>query len=200
MITKIPEGQICQQFDPKMHLQLEVLKNHNATQNATPSCVAPAYVYIEGTHGKKFLCDYHYHYEVYMTHSGYVKVGENIQEFVIDERERVKETFAKNITSTETFGKKCSLLNSFNPGFGCVSDAFVKVNPTGIVLGKVNFTAIKDRNNISQSIFYCNFHFRREYFRYLSNGIVYEDYHQILDERYRMTMTVAEEASKLKYV
>jgi hypothetical protein len=135
-----------------------------------------------------------------MTHSGYVKVGENIQEFVIDEREIVKETFAKNITSTETFGKKCSLLNSFNPGFGCISDAFVKVNPTGIVPGKVNFTAIKDGNNISQSIFYCNFHFRREYFRYLSNGIVYEDYHQILDERYRMTMTVAEEASNLKYV
>jgi len=200
MIKTIPHGQICQQFDTKMHLQNSVLEYHNTTQNATPSCIAPAYVYIEGTHGKKFLCDYHYHYEVYMTHIGYVKVGENIQEFIIDERERVKETFAKNVTSIETFDKKCSLLNSFNLGFGCIGDAFVKVVPTAIVPKRINFTVIKDKNNISQDIFYCNFHFRREYFRYLSNGIVYEDFHKVVDERYRMTSTIAEEALKLKYV
>jgi hypothetical protein len=214
MITSIPKGQICQQFDAKMHLPLSILEVQKVTQNATVSCAAPAFVYIEGTHGKKFLCDYHYYYEVHMVKNGYLKPGENIQEFIIDETERVKETFAKNVTTTETLGKRCSLINSYNKSVGCVADAFVKVNPTKLVVGKINWTAIKDMNNISESIFYCNFHFRREYYRYYSNGVIYEDYHQILDERYRMSLTpseesltitfkpltLAEEAAKLKYV
>ena len=29
---------------------------------------------------------------------------------------------------------------------------------------------------------------------------LYEDYHKVLDERYRMTMTLAEEAARLTYV
>ncbi len=202
MITSIPKGQICQSFDPKMHVQKEVLEYHNATINGSMSCVAPAYVYIEGIHGKKFLCDYHYHYEIYMTKSGYSNENnswENVHQYMVDERERVKETFAKNVTTTETLGQKCSLLNSFNKTFGCTADAFVKVTPIQIVPNKINWTVI-DRNNISQSLFYCSFHFRREYYRYSSNGTVYEDFHQIVDERSRMTMTIAEQAAKLTYV
>jgi hypothetical protein len=203
MITRIPEGQICQSFDPKMHLSNEILERQGVTQNASVSCVAPAYVYIEGIHGKKFLCDYHYHYERYMTQNGYSKPNiswKNIQEFVIDERERVKETFAKDVTTTETSGHKCSLINSYDKRFGCTADALVKVIPTGLVPNKINFTAIKDKNNISESIFYCNFHFRREYHRYCSNGVIYENFHKIIDERYRMTFTLANEALNLTYV
>ena len=200
MITSIPKGQICQQFDAKMHLQPSILETHKVTENATTSCVAPAFVYIEGTHGKKFLCDYHYYYEVHMIKSGYLKPGENIQEFIIDETERVKETFAKNVKTTETLGHKCSMFNSYKTTTGCVADAFVKVIPTKLVVGKINFTAIKDKNNISESIFYCNFHFRREYYRYYSNGVVYEDFHKVVDERSRMTFTLAKEAENLKYV
>lgn len=203
MITKIPEGQICQAFDPKMNLNTTILKAQNVTENANTSCLTPAFVYIEGTHGKKFLCDYHYHYEVYMTRQGYSDPNsswEDIQQFIIDERERVKETFAKNVTTTETLGHKCSLLNSYDKRYGCTADAFVKVIPTGIVPNKINFTVIKDRNNISQDIFYCNFHFRREYHRYYNNGIVYEDFHKIVDERSRMNFTLAEEALNLNYV
>jgi hypothetical protein len=203
MITKIPEGQICQAFDPKMNLHTSILKSQRVSENANTSCLAPAYVYIEGTHGKKFLCDYHYHYEVYMTSQGYSDPSsswKDIQKFIIDERERVKETFAKNVTTTETVGQKCSLVNSYNITTGCVADAFVKVNPIKLVVGKINFTAIKDLSNISNSIFYCNFHFRREYFRYYNNGVVYEDFHNVLDERYRMNITIAEEATNLKYV
>jgi hypothetical protein len=202
MITKIPEGQVCEAFDARMIMPLSVLDGDNATENLNVSCLAPAFVYIEGTHGKKFLCDYHYHYEVYMTNSGYSDPNENIQKYIIDERERVKETFAKNVITTETIGKKCSLVNNFNPGAGsgCISDAFVKVTPIKLVVGKLNFTHIKDRNNISESIFYCNFHFRKIYYRYYSNGIIYEDFHKILDERSRIKFTIAEESLKVKYV
>jgi len=203
MITSIPEGQICQSFDPKLILHPSVLKEQNANENASVSCVAPAYVYIEGTHGKKFLCDYHYHYEIYMTKQGHSEPNnswENVQKFIIDEREKVKETFAKNVTTTETLGHKCSLINSYNPSTGCTADALVKVIPTKIIFGKINWTEIKDRNNISEGIFYCNFHFRRTYYRCLSNGTVYEDFHQVIDERSRMNFTLAEEGSNLKYV
>lgn len=203
MITTIPQGQICQSFDPKMNLHPDVLKAHKVTQNANSSCLSQAYVYVEGKHGKKFLCDYHYYYELYMNKHGYSAPGsswEDIQQFIIDETEKVKETFAKNITSTETLGQKCSLINSFNKSHGCSADAFVKVNPTKMVSGKINFTVFKDWKDISKDIFYCNFHFRREYNRYYNNGVVYEDYHKILDERSRMTFTLAEEAAKLTYV
>jgi hypothetical protein len=203
MITKIPESQICQAFDPKMNLSTSSLKRHNTGINASTSCVTPAFVYIEGSHGKKFLCDYHYYYEVYMTRTGYSSPEhpwQNIQQFILDETERVKDTFAKNVTTTETLGHKCSLINSYDRRLGCTSDAFVKVIPTKIVEGRINFTVIKDGNNISQEIFYCNFHFRREYNRYYNNGIIYEDFHKIVDERSRMTITLAEEAANLTYV
>ena len=54
--------------------------------------------------------------------------------------------------------------------------------------------------NISKDIFYCNFHFRRTYARYINNGVVFEDYVKVLDERYRMTMTLGEEANSLTYI
>lgn len=203
MISTIPKDQICQAFDPKMNLPHTSLKAHRTGINANTSCTVPAFVYIEGSHGKKFLCDYHYYYEVYMTRTGYSSPNspwENIQQFIIDETEKVKETFAKDITTTETVGHKCSLINSYNRTLGCTSDAFVKVMPTKIVEGRINFTVIKDEKNISEPIFYCNFHFRREYNRYYNNGIVYEDYHKIIDERSRMTITLSEEAANLTYV
>jgi hypothetical protein len=203
MIISIPENQICQAFDPKMNFPPSVLEMHGAKENANSSCAVPAFVYIDGSHGKKFLCDYHYHYELYMSRQGYSHPNspwQNIAQYVIDERERVKETFAKNVTSTETLGHKCSLINSYNTNTGCTADAFVKVNPIKLAVGKINFTNFKDSNNISQDIFYCNFHFRRESNRYYNNGVVYEDFHKIIDERYRMKITIAEEALSLTYV
>jgi hypothetical protein len=197
MITRIPEGQICQAFDPKIHMSQEKLKGYNTTEQASVSCVSPAYVYIEGIHGKKFLCDYHYYYEGFMTYPG-KRVGKDswkeIQEYMVDERERVKETFAKDVTTTETLGHRCSVLNSSNKDIQCVSDAFVKVNPIAWAPGKINFTVIADWNNFSKDIFYCNFHYRKFYYRNYNSGIVYEDFHKIVDERFRMTQTIAEQA------
>lgn len=204
MITRIPEGQICQAFDPRMIRPEEALREHNAKEQPNTSCLAPAYVYVDGKHGKRFLCDSHYYYELYMNRQSYSAPGHSwkeIHKFIIDETERVKETFAKNIISTETLGHKCSLVNYFNKGGpGCTADALVKVNPIKVALGKISFISTLNRNDISADIFYCNFHFRRTYYRFVSNGLVFEEYNRVLDERYRMTMTLAEEAARLTYV
>lgn len=190
MITKIPEGQICQAFDPMMFLPEKTLHIIDVTKNANTSCVAPAFVYIEGSHGKKFLCDFHYYYEVNMTRdSSYKPRGESwedIQEYIIDERERIKETFAKDVTTKITLGKKCHI--GKGSSLECVAEALVAVS--------------SKQQNIKNfwGAFYCNYHFRKNYYRFYSNGVIYEDIYDILDERYRMTMTIAEESLNVKAV
>ena len=204
MILSIPEGQICQAFDPRMIMTNEVLRSHRAEIQPNTSCVVPAYVYVEGKHGKRFLCDTHYYYELYMNSQSYSAPGHSWKEiahFIIDDTERVKETFAKNITSTETLGHVCCLTNYYNKGgIGCTADALVKINVMRLPIGKVNFISTLDPDNISKDLFYCNFHFRRTYARYINNGVVFEDYFKVLDERYRMTMTLDEEAKRLTYL
>jgi hypothetical protein len=190
MITSIPEGQMCQAFDPMMFLPEKTLHIIDVTQNANTSCVAPAFVYIEGSHGKKFLCDFHYYYEVNMTRdSGYRARGESwqdIQQYIVDEREKIKETFAKDVTTKITLGKKCHIGN--RSSLKCDAEAFVLVTRKS-----QNFKG-------GGSTLYCNYHFRKNYYRFYSNGVVYEDLHDILDERYRMTMTIAEESLNIKAV
>lgn len=203
MITSIPDGQTCEAFDPMMFLPEKTLNIIGAKQNANPSCVAPAFVYIEGTHGKKFLCDYHYYYEMNMTRTrGNPNIGspwESIQELIVDERERVKETFAKNVTTTLTLGHNCSIYSTHNPSLICTAEAFVHVKPKNKVDGEINFTYTRTLNE-KDGVFYCNFHFRKNYYRYYSNGVIYEDVHYILDERSRMTQSIAEESSSLQCV
>jgi len=200
---KIPEEQVCQAFDPMMFLPEKTLNILGASENANPSCVAPAFVYIEGTHGKKFLCDYHYYYEMNMTrtraNSHLGTPWESIQEFMIDERERVKDTFAKNVETRMTVGHNCHIFSTHKPSLVCTAEAFVNVKPKHKVDGKINFTYTRNFNE-KDGVFYCNFHFRKNYYRYYSNGVVYEDVHEIIDERSRMTQTIAEEAASLKCV
>jgi hypothetical protein len=89
---------------------------------------------------------------------------------VIDERDKIKETFSKNTTTNETLNNYC----------WCKKQAFVKI---------IN----KEIGSIS---FFCNFHFRKFYYRNYSNYVIFEDIYQILDERYKMTMSVIEEAEQ----
>jgi hypothetical protein len=189
MITSIPRGQICQAFDPMMFLPEKTLNIIGIGQNANPSCVAPAFVYIDGAHGKKFLCDFHYYYEVNMTRDSSYKTRadawEDIQQYKIDEREKIKETFAKNVTTSLTLGKKCSL--GAGTSCECDAEALVRISKKG------------SDPNIHGS-FYCNFHFRKNYYRVYSNGLVYENIYDILDERYRMTFTINEESLNLKAI
>lgn len=204
MITRIPEGQICQAFDPRMFQDNETLIRHNVSEQPNLSCLVPAYVYVDGVHGKKFLCDLHYAYEIRMTKESYSESRiswEEIQKFIIDERERVKETFAKNITTTETLGHKCSLINCYNINEkGCQADALVKLNVIEIPTKTLNWIQTYNPNNPNQDYFYCNFHFRRTYMRYLNNGVILENYFKVVDERCRMEMTIAEEAERLVYM
>jgi hypothetical protein len=190
MIASIPNGQICQAFDPMMIMPEKTLHITLSLKKPSTSCVAQAYVYIEGTHGKKFLCDYHYHYEKFngnyldYDENGLIDKRENV---LIDEREKVKETFAKNISTTETMGKYCFVGSNrgrtTTTANDCAAEAFVKTT---------------DKNG--NFMFFCNFHFRKIYYRYASNGSNYEDFYDILDERYRMTSTILEESLNLKCI
>lgn len=191
MIKNIPENQTCQAFDAMMIMPEKTAHITRFLKIPSTSCVAPAYVYIEGTHGNKFLCDYHYHYEKfngnyidYADDKGLIDKRETV---LIDERERVKETFAKNIKSTETLGNTCFVGSdngrTTNTANECIAEAFVVAT---------------DKNG--KSVFYCNFHFRKTYYRYYSNESKYEDFYDILDERYRMTSTIIEESLNLKCI
>lgn len=189
MITKIPEGQVCQAFDPMMFLPEKTIHIIEGDRNANTSCVAPAYVYIEGTHGKKFLCDFHYYYEVNMTRdSGYVPRRESwqdIQEYIVDEREKVKETFAKDVATNKTLGRLCHV--GAGTSLPCNAEAFL-------------FVRKKEQRFNNSGAFYCNYHFRKNYYRFYSNGVVYEDIYEVVDERYRMTVSIAEESVNIKAV
>lgn len=185
-ITNIPKDQLCQAFDPMMFLPEKTSSIIDDTRLANKSCFAPAYVYIEGSHGKRFLCDYHYHYEKNMTMGSKPLSWPNIAKIVIDERERIKETFMKNVTTTETINAKCSIVSTHNLEEKCAADAFVKVK--------------MKNSNENNFIFYCNFHFRKNYYRYYSNNVVYENIYDIVDERYRMIDSIVEESEKINLV
>lgn len=169
-MTSIPEDQQCQAFDPIMILQektYRIIENH---MTANTSCFAPASVFIDGIHGTRYLCDYHYQYEKDITMNRTPRLWPSIANKVIDERDKIKETFSKNTTTNETLNNYC----------WCKKQAFVKI---------IN----KEIGSIS---FFCNFHFRKFYYRNYSNYVIFEDIYQILDERYKMTMSVIEEAEQ----
>jgi len=190
MITKIPENQLCQVFDAMMIMPEKTEYIPLSFRRPSTSCVAPAYVYMEGTHGKRFLCDYHYHYEKFNSsnldfdQTGLIDKREVV---LIDERERVKETFAKDVTTTETVGQYCFATSNkgrtTNTEDDCLAETFVKSTAKN-----------------GDIMFFCNFHFRKIYYRYYSNGAKYEDFYDILDERYRMTTTIIEESLNLKCI
>jgi hypothetical protein len=173
MIAEIPEGQVCQAFDPMMILP-EKTFDLALKKPPNTSCVAPAYVYIEGTRGKKFLCDYHYFYEKSMTSVRDQESWSKIEEVFIDEREKVKETFAKVGHTERTFSAKC----------WCENEAFVKVT-------------LRDGFHTG---YLCNFHFRKKLYREMSNDIDTYKESMVFDERSFMKTTIAEEAEKAKWV
>lgn len=202
----IPENQLCQVFDPMMYLPEKTLHIIDDPSKANTSCVAPAFVYLEGSRGKRFLCDYHYFYEKNMTESSTPNLWKDIEKKIIDQRELIKQTFCKITNTKETAGKKCSMTVTgkhgpseiYQLGLSCNSDAFIKTTP--------KYNSFKKYNDLilfydkTKSNYYCNFHFRKYYYRYYSNGIVYEDMFDIVDERYRMDISIAQESENLSVV
>lgn len=170
-IDKIPEGQLCQVFDPIMIDPEKVINILEDPMQTNTSCVAPAYVYMEGTRGKRFLCDYHYGLEMGVTCDRTPHLWNDIAYYVVDEREKIKETF--DIENRTNVATKLTCW--------CGSQAFVLI--------------INKKNKVD--ICYCNFHYRKAYYRYLSNGKRFEDIFFIIDERNKMTISIEEETNNI---
>jgi hypothetical protein len=132
------------------------------------SCKAPAFVYLEGSRGKRFLCDFHFHYEKTMTEQQNREIWEKVCEVLIDEREKIKESFPVVDGGRQIFAT-C----------WCNEDAFVRLD------------------NDVESLYFCNFHYRKLYYRHMSHDADLLEHYTILDERYFMTKTIEEEAEKL---
>ena len=163
MITEIPEGQICQAFDPLMMMPEKLLRPDLKNRMST-SCVAPAYVYLEGSRGKRFLCDFHYIFERNMTRDATPHLWPDIEQYMIEKLETIKETFP--IGPTE---------RTFNGLCWCGEEGFVSM-----IDGPLHE-------------FYCNFHWRKSSYRALSNGFVFGDGAIIVDERILAKQTIMEE-------
>jgi hypothetical protein len=171
-MTIISKKQKCQAFDPIMIFPEKTKGIIDDYMKASTSCVAPAFVFLDGSRGKRYLCDYHYQYEKDMTICRTPNLWSEIEKFIIDEREEIIKTFAQNANTKETLNKNC----------WCEKEAYVKI---------IN----KKYNGY---YFFCNFHFRKFYYRNLSNGVIFEDNWNVIDERYRMTESIIEESEKVK--
>jgi len=174
-MTIISKNQNCQAFDPMMILEEKTVNIISDHRQASTSCVAPAYVFLEGSRGSRYLCDYHYYYEKDITVQRTPHLWKDISKVCIDEREEVTKTFATNILSKETINYKC----------WCGGQSYVKIST---------------KHKIPHNLYFCNFHFRKTYFRYYSNNVVFEDIFDIIDERYLMTMSIDEESNSLQRV
>lgn len=171
LIDKIPQGQLCQVFDPIMINPDKLVNILDDPMKANTSCFAPAYIYMEGGRGKRFLCDYHYALEKSITCQRTPHLWNDIAKYVVDEREKIKETFAELDEEIVLIEKIC----------WCGAESLVKIT--------------NKESNIS--IYFCNFHYRKTYFRYFSNNRIVEDIFYIIDERKRMTKTIKEESETL---
>ena len=172
-MTIISKNQKCQAFDPIMIFP-EKTENIVDHRKANTSCVAPAYVFLEGSRGSRYLCDYHYYNEKSITIQRTPELWENIEKVFIDEREEIKKTFSKNTSTSITENYKC----------WCKGQSYIKIST---------------KDKIPHDLYLCNFHFRKTYFRYYSNSVVFEDIFNIVDERYLMKMSIAEESNNLNH-
>jgi hypothetical protein len=179
-VTIISKKQLCQAFDPIMIFPEKTMGIINNPMKVSTSCVAPAYVLLEGSRGSRYLCDYHYQYEKDMTVNRTPELWPEIEKNIIDEREEVKKTFEKNVKTTETLNKLC----------WCKKDAYVKI----IKKSTIGYGSMQDVG------FFCNFHFRKFYYRNYSNGVKCEDNWKIVDERSRLNLSIIEEANLISLI
>jgi hypothetical protein len=173
-MTIIKPTQQCQAFDPMMILP-EKCKHIVSAFKVNTGCVAPASLYIEGTHGNRFLCDYHYVYEKDITTVRTPELWPFIAKMIIDERNEIAKIFYQGNEERRVISKIC----------WCGGEAFVSVIPH------------QDKEYVLN---FCNFHYRKTYYRYYSNNKKFEDEFNIIDDRRFMSQTVIEEAESLRMV
>lgn len=132
----IPSGQVCQGFDSVMTLESKSTELN--LRHANPYCVAPAYYYIFGKNGEKFLCDFHFHLEYRSS------LGSPAHEF---RSEYISYVFSNAEAILDTFGDPPT---TPRPDVNCYCGKQAMV-----------FFGAKS---------YCNFHFRKHYYRMMSNN------------------------------
>ena len=175
MITSIPDGQICQAFDPMVILPGKIDQVLRRRGKENTSCLAPAYVYIEGSHGKRFLCDFHYFYEKQMVEPRMPEQWSDIETYIVDELDSILDTFGEPDPAFDI----TSLGNCW-----CGQPAHLRIEP---LPGK----HVADFN-------LCNFHYRKTAYRYLSNGTDILTLYKLIDARKLFNITsIREEADKL---
>lgn len=177
MISSIPEDQLCQAFDPILLIPGKV-DNIVPRGHEVFSCKAPAFVYMEGSHGKRFLCDFHYFYEKDMTIIRHPKEWSEVEQYLVDNLEQIKDTFGDTSSLTEN---EINLIRS-NPCW-CGAKAHV------LTINKRNDKIIT---------YFCSFHYRKIFYRYHTHGknyldtVIAKDARKILHD-----MSIREEAAKL---
>lgn len=151
----IPQGQICQAFDPVMLLPSKRVMEVDPQQNMSTSCKELAYFYVFGSRGEHFYCDYHFGLE-YRSTDGQQK--DSVFEYVFDNSAEILKTF----------------------GFPPLEDYI----PEGATCwcGKKGEVMAKSRKEGTFSI-KCNFHYRKMLNRGLSNGVDIRESHDIFDYR-----------------
>lgn len=183
IVDHIPEGQLCQAFDSMLIFKekieiVELLPDGSAKGNT--SCICPAYVYLEGSRGKRFLCDFHYYFEQNITLSRTPELWPDIEKIFIDNREEIKKTFPKADVEVKKLGP-C----------WCGSKSYVEV------------LNIDDTDGVTKRHiqYFCNFHWRKLYWRMLNHGLdLYNSGAEIHDQRFLMTESIEEESRNLRLV
>jgi hypothetical protein len=175
-------NETCQFFDPMMILPVkekdfESYEEYKGSLNT--ACVAKAYVYIEGVHGKIFLCDFHYFYQKDIITKRNPKVWPEVIKILIENLEDIKNEFVPTDGIQEISNdKKC----------WCNSQAYVSIMDK-----RITDEIIRKKC----AIYMCNFHYRKSYYRHLSNNIPLEKYYIIRDERHRSNLGINEEFEQL---
>jgi hypothetical protein len=186
----ISEDQICQAFDPILTMPEKIKHLPKQSQsNPNTSCIAPAFVYMEGSHGKRFLCDYHYALDKIINKAYTPELWDGICSVLVNNLEKIKETFSKNTNDTFTIqGKEC----------WCTKEALISIEHKLLDSGELpGYGEIVDGKVIQ---YYCNFHFRKSYYRILNHGVDILSGSKFTDERWRMTQTINEEIDTLTWI
>jgi|688.fasta_scaffold38436_5 hypothetical protein len=167
------DNRICEAFDPIMILP-EKSVNIVDTMKMSTSCLAPAFVYMEGSRGKRFLCDYHYYFEKSIVMTRTPELWPNISKYMVHILENVKNTFAESDGIQQIDNDKICW---------CTKQSYVKIMTKD---GHIQY--------------FCNFHYRKTYYRYITNKVVFEEIYTIRDERHRMNTSIIEEMEQLTVV
>jgi len=158
----------CQAFDAMMLVENKAEQLIEGAKRLSTSCVAPSYAYIDGSHGKKFLCDFHYIFEYYTERDYSVSGSHHVFENVVKDFEKIKETFGPLPDAPKPQAIYC----------WCGQEPFV-------------FLHSKEVGNLMDS--FCNFHYRKFLYRSLSNGIDIHEQYDIMDYRLLLKKTIEEE-------